>query len=187
MHPMQLRLGLDMALNALALDFKQTPRHWSVLGLLLLLIGGAVLAYVANTERSLTGQIELAEARMAVLAKRGKFKPMQPIDAQELQQDIRQANDILQQLALPWDSLFKAVEANSEKEIALLSIQPDVNKHLVRIGGEAKNFDALLAYITRLEQSHILNHVYLVSHEVRTQDAEKPVRFALLANWSVQP
>ena len=60
-------------------------------------------------------------------------------------------------------------------------------KRIVRIGGEAKDFDALLAYITRLEQSKILNHVYLTSHEVRSQDAEKPVRFSLLANWTVQP
>jgi Tfp pilus assembly protein PilN len=178
---------IDMALRALALDFKQTPRHWSALGLLLLVIGAIVLATVVNTERSLTGQIELVEARMEVLAKRGKIKPAQPLDVQELQQDIRQANDILQQLSLPWDALFKALEATSEKEIALLSIQPDVAKRIVRIGGEAKDFDALLAYITRLEQSKILNHVYLTSHEVRSQDAEKPVRFSLLANWTVQP
>lgn len=187
MRPMPSQWGLNMALRALALDFKQTPRHWSALGLLLLLSGALVLGFVANTERTLTGQIELVEARMEVLAKRGKIKPAQPLDAQELQQDIRQANDILQQLSLPWDALFKAVEATSEKEIALLSIQPDVHKRSVRIGGEARDFDALLAYITRLEQSKILNHVYLTSHEVRSQDAEKPVRFSLLANWSVQP
>jgi len=187
MRPMQWRWAIDMALRALNLDFKQTPRHWSVLGLLLLVIGAAVLATVASVERSLTGQIELVEARMEVLAKRGKIKPAQPLDAQELQQEIRQANDILQQLSLPWDALFNAVEATSEKQIALLSIQPDVGKHIVRIGGEAKDFDALLAYMTRLEHSKILNHVYLTSHELRSQDAEKPVRFSLLANWAVQP
>ena len=116
-----------------------------------------------------------------------EMEPALPLDASALQQEIRQANEILQQLALPWDALFQAVEATSEQEIALLSIQPDVGKRIVRIGGEAKNFDALLAYITRLEDSKILNRVYLTSHEVRTQVAEKPVRFALVANWVVQP
>jgi Tfp pilus assembly protein PilN len=187
MRPMRWRWAIDMALRALNLDFKQTPRHWSVPGLLLLLIGAVLLAYVASVERALTGQIELVEARMEVLAKRGKIMPVQPVDAQVLQQEIRQANDILQQLSLPWDALFKAVEATSEKQIALLSIQPDVGKHIVRIGGEAKDFNALLAYMTRLEQSKILNHVYLTSHELRSQDAEKPVRFSLLANWAAQP
>lgn len=187
MRPTPWLWALEMAHRALALDFKQTARHWSASGLLLLVCGALALAYTANLERTLTGQIELAEARLETLAKRGKIKPAQPLDAQELQQEIRQANEILQQLALPWDPLFKAVEATSEQEIALLSIQPDVAKHIVRIGGEAKDFDALLAYITRLEQSHVLDHVYLTSHEIRTQDAEKPVRFSLLANWTVQP
>jgi len=57
----------------------------------------------------------------------------------------------------------------------------------VRIGGEAKNLTTLLAYITRLEQGRVLDHVYLTSHEVRTQDAEQPVRFSLAAHWAVQP
>lgn len=176
-----------MAMRALALDFKQTPRRWSLPGLALLVLGAIVLGTVANEERNLAGQIELAESRLAVLAKRGKIKPALPVDATALQLEIRQANEVLQQLALPWDRLFKAVESNSEQEIALLSIQPDVGKRNVRIGGEAKNFDALLAYITRLEQSEILSQVYLTSHEVRIQDAEKPVRFALVANWVVRP
>lgn len=176
-----------MALRALALDFKRTPRQWSFLGLLALLIGALALSYVANTERDLSGQIEVAEARLDRLAKRGQIKPTQPVDAEQLQVDIRQANEILRQLSLPWDALFKAVEAKSEKDVALLSIQPNVDKRVVRITGEAKNFEALLAYMTFLEESKILHQVYLTSHEVRTQDAEKPVRFALLANWTVQP
>jgi Tfp pilus assembly protein PilN len=176
-----------MAIRALTLDFKQTPRRWSALGLAVLALGALALAYVANAERGLAGQIDLAESRLELLAKRGKIKPALPVDAQELQQEIRQANEILQQLSLPWDALFKAVEATSEQEIALLSIQPDVGKRIVRLSGEAKDFDALLAYVRRLEHSQILNHVYLTSHEVRTQVAEKPVRFALVANWAVQP
>ena len=176
-----------MALRALALDFKQTPRQWSALGLVVLLMGALTLAYVANTERTLTSQIELAEARLDRLEKRGKIKPAQPVDAEQLQTEIRQANEILQQLSLPWDALFKAVEAKREQEIALLSIQPNVDKRVVRITGEAKNFEALLAYMSFLEDSKTLHQVYLTSHEIRTQDAEKPVRFALLANWVVRP
>lgn len=176
-----------MAMRALALDFKQAPRQWSALGLVVLVIGALALSYVANSERNLTGQIELAEARLDRLAKRGKIQPTQPVDSEQLQTDIRQANDILQQLSLPWDALFNAVEAKREQEIALLSIQPNVDKRVVRITGEAKNFEALLAYMRYLEASKTLHQVYLTSHEVRSQDAEKPVRFALSANWVVRP
>ena len=184
---MQWRWALNMALPALQLDFKQSSRSWPWLGVLLLLGGAAWLGYAMNEARVLSGQIDLAEARLDVLAKRGKIQPTSPLDAQVLQQEVRQANDILQQLTLPWNALFQVLESTSEKQIALLAVQPDAAKHRVRLSGEAKNFDALLAYIARLEQSRVLNHVYLISHEVRTQDAEQPVRFALVANWTVQP
>ncbi len=176
-----------MTLRALTLDFKKTPRQWSVLGLVVLVIAALALSYVVNMERNLAGRIELTEARLSQLTKHGKIKPAQPVDAEQLQLDIRQANEILRQLALPWETLFKAVEANREQEVALLSIQPNVEKRTVRIAGEAKNFEALLAYMTLLEQSKTLRHVYLTSHEVRSQDAEKPVRFTLVADWEAQP
>ena len=143
---------------------------------------------MVNSERALSGQIDLAAARQQVMARHSKIKPAAPpLDAEALQQQIRQANAILQQLALPWDALFQTLEATRDQDIALLSIQPDAAKQSVRIGGEAKNLTTLLAYITRLEQGRVLDHVYLTSHEVRTQDAEQPVRFSLAAHWAVQP
>ncbi len=177
-----------MGLPALALDFKRTPRPWAWLGVVLLVIGAAWLVQVVNSERALSGQIDLAAARQQVMARHSKIKAAAPpLDAEALQQQIRQANAILQQLALPWDALFQTLEATRDQDIALLSIQPDAAKQSVRIGGEAKNLDTLLAYITRLEQGRVLDHVYLTSHEVRTQDAEQPVRFSLAAHWAVQP
>ena len=177
-----------MGLSALALDFKRTPRPWAWLGILLLVIGAAWLVQVVNSERALSGQIDLAAARQQVMARHSKIKPpTPPLDPEALQQHIRQANAILQQLALPWDALFRTLEATRDQDIALLSIQPDAAKQSVRIGGEAKNLTTLLAYITRLEQGRVLDHVYLTSHEVRTQEAEQPVRFSLAAHWAVQP
>ena len=176
-----------MAMRALTLDFVRTPRRTVWLGILLLLVGAIVLGTVANYERALADQIELANARLAVLSKGGQVKPAQPVNAEEQQQEIRRANEILQQLAMPWRALFNAVEDSNEKEIALLAIQPDAGKRVLRLAGEAKNFDALLAYIARLEQSPMLSQVYLSSHELRVQDPQKPVRFALVATWAVQP
>lgn len=176
-----------MAMRALTLNFVRTPRNTVWVGVLLLLVGALALAQIANYERALADQIELADARLAVLTKGSQVKPAQPVNAEEQQQEIRRANEILQQLAMPWRALFHAVEDSNEKEIALLAIQPDAGKRVLRLAGEAKNFDALLAYIARLEQSPTLSQVYLSSHELRLQDPQKPVRFALVANWAVQP
>lgn len=176
-----------MAMRALTLDFLRARRNNPWVGMALLIVGALALGQAANYERALVGQIELAEARLGVLAKGSQSAPVQPEDAEELQQEIRHANEILQQLALPWGTLFNVVEASNEKEIALLAIQPDAGKQVLRLTGEAKNFNALLAYIARLEQSPMLSQVYLTSHELRLQDAQKPVGFALVANWVVQP
>ena len=176
-----------MAMRALTLDFLRASHRTLWIGMLLLIVGALALGLVANHERSLAGQIELADARLENLTRGSQTKPVQPADAEAQQQEILNANDILQQLALPWRELFNVVETSNEKEIALLSIQPDADKRGLRLAGEAKNFEALLAYIARLEQSPMLSQVYLTSHELRLQDAQKPVRFALVANWAVLP
>lgn len=184
---MAWRWGLDMSMRALALDFVRVPQRTPWIGVLLLVVGALVLGFVANHERALVAQIELADARLSTLATRSQAKPTRPGDIEAQQQEIRHANEILQQLALPWGALFQVVESANDKEIALLAIQPDAGKRVLRLAGEAKNFDALLAYIARLEQSPMLGQVYLTSHEVRLQVAEQPVYFALIANWAVRP
>jgi Tfp pilus assembly protein PilN len=177
-----------MGLPALALDFKHTPRRGMWLGILLLVIGAAAMAQVMYTEHMLSESIATAQRRQDSLSQRSAIQPApQQLDDPTRQQAIQQANVILQQLALPWNTLFQALESTHEKDIALLTIQPDANKHSVRIGGEAKSLDVLLTYITQLEHSGVLNQVYLTSHEVRVEDAEKPVRFALVAHWVAQP
>lgn len=176
-----------MRLPLLTLDFKQTSRRWSWSGVLLLAIGALWAGQVIQAEYRLNTQIAEFEARLASLGRRANIKPEPPLDATALQLAINQANDILKQLSLPWNTLFKTLETTSEKDIALLSIQPDATKHLVRISGEARDLAALLAYINQLEHSGALDHVYLTSHEVRTDDAQKPIAFNLTAHWVERP
>lgn len=181
------RWAHSMRLPVLTLDFKQTSRRWSWGGVLLLAIGALWAGQVIQTEYRLNTQIAEFEMRLSSLARRANIKPEQPLDSPALQLAIKQANDILTQLALPWNTLFQTLESNSEKDIALLSIQPDATKHLVRISGEARDLAALLAYINQLEHSRALDHVYLTSHEVRADDAQKPIDFALTAHWVERP
>lgn len=174
-------------LPALELDFRSTAPRWPALGLVLLIVGVLAAAYTVNEAWALHDQISLAQAKLEHLNRGAKPRPLPPLDTETLHTEVRAANEILQQLALPWNALFLDLETTGDKQIALLSIQPDAGKKLVRITGEAKNFDALLAYMTRLEQSKTLRQVYLSSHEVRMQDPDKPVRFALTAAWVVTP
>jgi hypothetical protein len=58
---------------------------------------------------------------------------------------------------------------------------------MVKINGEAKNFEAMLQYITQLEKREEFGPVYLQSHQIQQQDPDRPVRFSLLATWQEKP
>ena len=152
--------------------------------MVLLLLGSIWMLLVLRTEARLSAQIESTQMHVDRLSQHRTKKLVNSSDRSASQQEIARANEILKQLSLPWNNLFQTLESTSTKDIALLSIQPDSNKQLVRISGQARNFAALLTYITRLEHSGILNHVYLTRHEVQTADPQKPINFSLIALWT---
>lgn len=105
----------------------------------------------------------------------------------ELALEVNQANEVLRKLTMPWDKLFQAVESPDSENVTLLALAPDTEKQTVKINGEAKNFEALLHYITQLEGREEFGPVYLQSHQIQQQDPDKPVRFSLLAVWREKP
>lgn len=171
----------------LYLDYQSSmrPFPWvgaALLGLALLAftIGGvyyySVLAKISYWEAKY-GQVEKVAARHATTER----------ELKEMGEEIKHANEVLNQITLPWDKLFLALEWSSGKDVALLTMDPDAERHEVKISGEAKNMGAVLRYIEHLSAQDIFAHVYLQSHQVQERDPEKPVRFALVAAWKVAP
>lgn len=105
----------------------------------------------------------------------------------DLAMEIRHANEVLNKITLPWNTLFQAVEWSSGKDVALLAMEPDADKHVVKISAEAKNIAAVMSYLRHLEAQDIFSSVYLQSHQVQLRNPEKPVRFTLVASWKVTP
>lgn len=173
-------------MRPLALDFVDTRPPHAPIGWTLLLAGVLTAAGLLYEHSALRAALETREDRIATLeknrARTQKNVRAAPPDAAQ-QSEIRRANSVIDELNLPWAALFGAVESASDGAIALLSIQPDAQKQLVRITGEAKTLDDVLAYIERLQEDTQLTNASLLSHEIRQQDAEKPIRFTLTANW----
>lgn len=114
-----------------------------------------------------------------------------PID-EETRRELDNARQILTQLALPWEPLFGAIEAALTRDTALLAIEPDAAKGMVRLSGEARNYPAILVLMRRLEQpvaGHgvVLSGVHLLSHDVRDDVPERPLRYTVSASWSTGP
>jgi hypothetical protein len=100
---------------------------------------------------------------------------------------VKRANGVARELARRWDSVFAAIEAARDPEVALLAIEPDASKGIVRLTAESKNKNAMLRYLTRLQDQQPLQRVLLENHEVRTEEPERPVRFVVSGQWEDIP
>ena len=171
------------------LDYQQDrPFHWAgpvLLALALAALALTVAYYLELNERAAgwEARLERAELRHGLRPSAGNSAGQEPAG---LALEVGRANEVVRQLTLPWEQLFLAVESAGSKQVALLALEPDMEKKLVKINGEARDLVVLLNYITSLEKQEVFGPVYLQSHQVQ-QDAERAVRFALLAEWRGTP
>lgn len=176
-------------MRPLFLDYQRRRNAISGAGIALLLAGLAAAGYGGMRYYDLSSEISLLEEKRLTLEHRmhgaSQKRPFSQ-NPQQLAAEIKLANEVVAQLTLPWDALFKDVEMAPSDRVALLAIQPDAQKHLIKITGEAKDFDAMLEYIKFLQARGSFAGVYLQSHHIQQQVAEKPVRFALIATWVIK-
>jgi FMN phosphatase YigB (HAD superfamily) len=164
------------------LQFVPRTRQWTSWALLAVVI---FLAFdAAGTYASLRKQ--LADSRRPPVARTAV-----PVDdagvPESTKRELDAARRIYQELALPWGALFRAVESATGPQAALLSIEPDAARGLVRITGEVKDYPAVIEFMKRLEATGVLERAHLVSHEVREDQAQRPTFFALVAYWRSNP
>lgn len=172
-------------MKRLFLDFRRAPPA-SPAGYLLLVAGllAAGLAVAAHVELSReAASLEALAERAAVEGGSAAREPL-PIQGRSEKEALESARNVVEHLTVPWDRLFGALEAIEEKNVALLSVTPNVQKRQIRIYAEAKALPDMLSYHQKLEQSPAFSEVALTEHEEQLQDPEKPVRFNILATWS---
>lgn len=178
-------------MRALRLDYQRRTRPVSWLGLGMLASALVALVLTGGYYHQLGQGIELWESRVdheeRLAGHRARaLRPASAEAAREQALEVQHANQVLRQLSLPWDALFTAVEASGGKNIALLSMEPDLRKGAVTISAEAKDFDAMLEYVRQLGKREVFGSVLLQNHQVQQADPQKPIRFSLRAVWKVE-
>lgn len=171
-------------MRALHLDYQAGPRRAKTAAMVLAAGLALVIAALANfhhwREQAFQWQAELALAQEKVNRSRTAADPMRRRKAAlERAEEIKAANDVIRQLNFPWAAMFGALEAATNQDVALLGIEPDARKNLVRVTAECKTDSAMLNYIRRLQQTELLADVTLQKHEIQAQDAERPLRFTV--------
>lgn len=173
-------------MEAMKLDYQAGGGN-TLMGAILLVAGLSImLLMVWNYQEGKQNVFrqELLLARMEkISASRMKVLPARR-DTEQVALEIKQANAIIVELNVPWKELFEAFEVTQNTDIAVLSIEPDAQKGLVRISGEAKSLESLPAYLSYLQKVSLFNEVALLNHQIQQQDPQRPVRFMLQATWS---
>lgn len=149
-----------------------------MLGIVVLAMGFGGAYY-----QRLSAQVTVLEAKVERTNSRAASREPSARGAVELAEEVKNANDVLRHLGVPWESLFHAVESSGNQNITLLAIEPDIEKLQVKISGEAKTFNSLMNYMTHLQGQPVFGSVYLQNHDVQQDDPDKPVRFSLIATW----
>lgn len=171
-------------MRRVALNFQPTRRiawpGWLLLALSVIVAGRLVLQFSA-----LQTDVALAEGRVARLQSRVEGRDSRrPHSAQALTKELTQARTVAQRLTLPWSDVFDAVETAATAKVALIGLQPNADRKTVRITAESRNLNEALAFVRRLQATRRLERVYLASHQIQTRDAQRPVRFVVMAGFA---
>ncbi|HEX4152458.1 MAG TPA: hypothetical protein VHY75_09670 [Steroidobacteraceae bacterium] len=168
--------------RALLVDFADPPRRASGAGVLLCCVGlAAVIAMAASFERSAAERARL-DGQIETLSSRHRPAQEDPLRAKQ-QAEVAKMD---RELDIPWTRLLAELESAStdmSSKVSLLQVEPDADKHTVRITAEVRSLPDGLAYLERLQQSKVLRYPLLESHEHLKDDPEHAVRIKLVAEW----
>ena len=152
---------------------------WLILGIAVLLSLDA--AYTRWTLEREVGALEVhlqGKTRTVSSSSPQDEKSAKPLDVER-----GEAEEVMRQLATPWETLFRSIERAYIDEVALLGVQPDAQRRSVTITGEAKEYGDILTYVTRLRGEAPFADVYLVGNEVKESDPHRPLLFTVAAQW----
>jgi hypothetical protein len=172
-----------MSARHVELDFVTRRRPLTLAGAALLVLGAGAALTAYLEYRHLEGRRAALELRLDAALRSTHRDPATDLRAQGMSLE---AGRIAQELGTPWTELLAELEAasgESSSQVAVLSIEPDHAKRLVHITGESRDLPTALAYVQRLQQSTLLRYPMLDSHDLKSDDPQHPVRFALSAEW----
>lgn len=148
-----------------------------------LLAAGAIAALAATfaygdaeeAERHWAGRLETARLRTE--------ENIAPGPGETMPADLKAALAVAGELRQPWPALLTGLEQARTDQIALLALDIDAGRRIVRIDGEARERDAIVAFVKRLGRSGVLRNVFLVEDRIR-QDGAATYRFLVSAEWT---
>lgn len=154
---------------------------WAAISLALLTLFASLAHYIDRRGEFDRLQTAIAAAQAAHQPPRRALPAKPGLALAEAQ--VRAINAAVEQLNLPWSGIFRLIEAAKPDNVALLALEPDGKKHLIRIQAEAKTAQHMLAFVDQLRAQPEVDTAYLIKHEINDRDPNKPYRFAAELRW----
>lgn len=171
-------------MRSIAIEFGAKPL-WLQPGAKLFALGGILLIF------SLAPLVWLHSRTTHIAAELQRFSSAQSVNlpvASPRVVDESTSNRLgaaTQELTIPWERLFGAIEGARTESITLLSIEPDARNRVLRLTAQASSYTEALGFIERLGHRQPLTEVILDSHEAQPPaNSDGPVHVVLQARWS---
>jgi len=169
----------------LALDYAAPPRRRRWPGAVAL-VGSLALA-VALVARHDALQQERAALQARLELQQAGARAAPASAARPAGDEAKSVERVTHQLALPWPEMIESVESAANRQVALLQVQPEPGRGLLRVTAEAGTQQAMLDYVRRLGESQALASAHLVSHQVRREGGARPIQFVAQATLRERP
>jgi hypothetical protein len=168
-------------MNRLDINFVGHGKRSPWAGRVLMAIAVAFSVDVAVSYKDVKASLQMNETKVARSQRSAQAAPHSTrVSAEE----VAAVRETVNRIGLPWDKLFGALEGAANDQVALLGIEPDPKGGTVVISGDSKDYLAALSYVLNLSQAEALHQVQLVRHEVKGNDPQGAVSFAVSAAWS---
>jgi nitrate reductase NapAB chaperone NapD len=168
----------------LQLDLVAPPRRSRWLGYLVLAGSLFVASEMFMRMREAQDQLARLDAMQGLL---GDTRPTRALPRERLEEQMKEAQAVLRQLALPWAQLVESLESAAMPDVSVLQVQPDAQQRLLRVTAEAKGEETMFRYLRRLAAAEGFSDVHLVSHQVREDDPRRPLQFSLQVSFRSSP
>lgn len=171
-------------MQILNLDYQIHPNQPRKLAGWLLLLTGTVLSIemVVSYDR-LQSELDTMNNEIRISNLQLNMSRKESVSRQFTENDFGEARKIVRRLATPWDALFAGLESVRNENVAILSIEPDMQTGLMQIEGEAKDFAAVLILVSQLRKTKPFSDVFMSYHGVTRDDPLHPVSFILSMRW----
>ncbi|WP_291995071.1 hypothetical protein [Candidatus Accumulibacter sp. ACC003] len=144
------------------------------LATVVLLAGVALAWYALQLGRQVAETSQaIALARRELLTHTPPTPP--PLRLSEAQ--VLAINAAIGQLNTPWPALLDGFESVASADVALLQIEPDKRRRLVKGVAEAKDHQRMLDYLAALGSAPPFARAMVTRQEINEKDANRPLRF----------